>query len=242
MRAIGGGDINWDEELWRYFRPARFLSLLDTQTLYFASANQFADNFEGAVAVQMERGSVDPRYAEERGAEEAFRELKRLTKISCWHIAAYESDAMWKLYAEENKGIAIRTTPGRLKAALKPFRLQPQYGVEEFWVGPVKYVDLTKVRMKHTGMLDRFFHKHRAFEWEREFRVAISLRIAEEFGVQVPADGVAVEVDLGILIESIVIGSQTSPEERANLNEQIERAGFGGRLQVSSLLGFPRYT
>jgi hypothetical protein len=41
--------------------------------------------------------------------------------------AAYESPAMWKLYAGEHKGIAICTTPDRMRAAFKPFRLKPEY-------------------------------------------------------------------------------------------------------------------
>jgi putative SOS response-associated peptidase YedK len=53
--------------------------------------------------------------------------------------------------------------------------------------GPVEYVDLTQIRMKGAAMLDRFFYKHRAFEWEREFRLAISLRAAEEFGLRSPS-------------------------------------------------------
>lgn len=241
MREINDGSIEWDAELWKYFRVERFISTLETSHLYFASANQFPDIFEGAVAVQIDDAPADPRYEELEFTEKAFFELKRLTKISCWHRSAYESDAMWKLYAEDNKGIAICTTPERMRAAIKPFRLSPDYGVEDLWAGPVEYVDLTQVRMKASGMLNRFFFKHRAFEWEREFRLAISLRMAEEFGVRVPSDGIAVEVDLGVLIGRIVLGSTTSPAEREIVTEHVGRAGFADRLQRSTLLGRPRY-
>ena len=191
MRELECGVIIWDAALWKYLRPERFINTLETRTIYFASANQFDDDFEGAVAVQMDGKTEDPRYREMEDIEKAFFALKKLTKISCWHYADYESDAMWKLYAAENKGIAICTTPERMRAAFKPFRLKPDYGVENMWAAPVTYVDLTQVRMKHTGMLGRFFHKHRAFELEREFRLAISLRGAEEYGVQVPEDGIS---------------------------------------------------
>ena len=173
--------------------------------------------------------------------EKAFFALKKFTKISCWHCADYESDAMWKLYAAENKGIAICTTPERMRAAFKPFRLKPDYGVENMWAAPMTYVDLAQVRMKHTGMLDRFFHKHRAFELEREFRLAISLRGAEEYGVQVPEDGISVAVDLDLLVDRIVLGSITSPEFRDQIIGLVEYAGFGDRLERSTLLGHPRY-
>jgi len=241
VRAIGDGNIDWSETLWKYFRIDRFISILKSRTLYFASANQFVDVFEGAVAVQVDDGPVDPRYAEMESTEKAFFELKRLTKISCWHRAAYESDAMWKLYAGEHKGIAIVTTPERMRSAFKPFRLKAEYGAEELWAGPVEYVDLAKIRMRDTGMLDRFFYKHRAFEWEREFRLAISLRTAEEFGVKVPVDGILVEADLDALVDCIVLGSTISAEERLVVTHHVELAGLADRLRRSTLLGRPRY-
>jgi hypothetical protein len=114
---------------------------------------------------------------------------------------------MWKLYAGAHKGVAICTTPDRMQKAFKPFRLKPEYGIEDLWAGSVDYVDLTQVRMRGAGMLSRFFFKHRAFEWEREFRLAISVRTAEEFAVSVPPDGIFVEVDLKVLIDRIVLGS-----------------------------------
>lgn len=241
MRKIGDTAAEGNETLWKYFRFERFLSTLAESRLYFASANQFIDPFEGAVAVQLNVPPPDPRYAEMETVEHAFFQLKRLTKISCWHRADYESDAMWKLYAGEHKGIAICTTPDRMRAAFKPFRLKPHYGVEDLWAGPVQYVDLTQVRMRGVAMLDRFFFKHRAFEWEREYRLAISVRMAEEFGVGVPEHGILVDVDLPTLIERIVLGSTTTEAERATVAKHVAAAGLSDRLELSTLLGQPRY-
>ena len=241
LREIGDAPIDGNETLWKYFRLERFRSTLTESRLYFASASQFIDPFEGAVAVQLNVPPPDPRYAEMESVEHAFFQLKRLTKICCWHRAAYESDAMWKLYAGDHKGIAICTTPDRIRASFRPFRLKPEYGVEDLWGGPVQYVDLTKVRMRGVAMLDRFFFKHRAFEWEREYRLAISLRMAEEFGVQVPEHGILVDVDLSVLIERIVLGSTTTETERATVTQNVAAAGLSDRLELSTLLGQPRY-
>lgn len=241
MRKVGDIAIEGNETLWKYFRLERFLSTLAESQLYFASANQFIDPFEGAVAVQLNVPPPDPRYAEMESVEHAFFQLKRLTKISCWHRAAYESDAMWKLYAGEHKGIAICTTPDRMRDASKPFRLKPEYGVEDLWSGPVQYVDLTQIRMRGVSMLDRFFFKHRAFEWEREYRLAISVRMAEEFGVRVPEHGILVDVDLPTLIDRIVLGSTTTETERATVAQHVAAAGLSDRLELSTLLGEPRY-
>lgn len=83
VRTVGDIAVEGNETLWKYFRLERFLSTLAESRLYFASANQFIDPFEGAVAVQLNVPPPDPRYAEMESVERAFFQLKRLTKISC---------------------------------------------------------------------------------------------------------------------------------------------------------------
>jgi hypothetical protein len=241
MRSVWSNeDVPPDQPLWRYFRAERFVETVQSSVLYFPSARQFEDPFEGAVAVVPHDWPIDPRYGDLSEADQAFEELRRLTKISCWHRADFESDAMWKLYAASRKGVAVRTTAARLEAALQPFRLAPNYGEEvPFW-GAVRYVDLHAVRLR-AGMEQRFLFKHRAFEWEREFRVGISVRTAEEFGVQVPSDGIGIDFDLATLIESVFLGPALSGQELVVITDACAIAGISNRLVTSTLLGRPRY-
>jgi len=74
MREIVGGKNLGDEVLWKYFQTERFISTLSDNQIYFASANQFSDRFEGAVAVQMPPQEVDPRYSEMEMVEQALNE------------------------------------------------------------------------------------------------------------------------------------------------------------------------
>src|SRR5262249_21646242 len=113
------------------------------------------------------------------------RRFKRLYKAHCWHRASCESNAMWHLYAGQSKEVAIGSTPDRMRAAIKPFRLWPTSGIEDLWSGAVKYVDLMEVRLRSLRN-DRYFHKHGAFEWEREFRLLIALMEADEFAGKAP--------------------------------------------------------
>ncbi|HCG05791.1 MAG TPA: DUF2971 domain-containing protein [Desulfovibrio sp.] len=241
MRGIFQGKFDEDELLWRYFRLERFLSMLNEQRVYFASANEFCDPFEGAVEVCNDRGGSPVLDEYVAGIEDAFFQLKRLTKINCWHRASYESDAMWKLYAGEHKGVAICTRPNLLRESLRDFRLQPDYGVEELWGDAVLYVDLTQESLREKCMLERFFFKHKAFEWEKEFRLAISLRMAEENGVHVPKLGIFVEADISVLVEKIVIGSIVSENDVARIVEGANNVGLADRVEFSTLLWSPRY-
>jgi hypothetical protein len=240
VRSIWRDEVPADEPLWRYLRPEVFSAALQSGTLYFPSAREFEDPFEGALAVLPHDLPTDPRYAQLEGVDKAFEELRRLTKINCWHRAEYESNAMWRLYAASRKGVAI-TTAARLKAALQPFRLAPSYGEEVPLWGHVRYVDLHSERLR-LSMEERFFYKHRAFESEREFRVAISLRMAAEFGVQVPEHGIEVAFSPDMLIEFVYLGPNLFGVEREAVVDVCRVAGLGDRIRTSTLLGQPRYT
>lgn len=240
MREIYENSIDWDENLWRYFSTDRFLDLLDSATLYFAAAAQFQDPFEGSVAVISPEYKVDPRYEPMEGYEKAFYELKRLTKISCWHRANYESDAMWKLYALKRKGVAICTTPKKISESLAPYKIKPEYAEEQLYGGIIKYVDLASIRLK-SSMLETFYHKHMAFEWEKEFRLAISLRSAEEFGVSVPEKGIKIKIDPASLISRIILGPDLNEHDKIEIIRKAEDIGISGKVELSTLLYTPKY-
>lgn len=105
----------------------------------------------------------------------------------------------------------------------------------------MRYVDLLKKRLRDS-MLGRFWYKHMAFSWEREFRLAISLRTAEESGVSVPEAGIKVEFDVSGLIDRIFIGPLLPKEDVETVRDAARAAGLADRIRVSSMLGTPRYT
>jgi len=202
--------------------------------LYFAAANQFEDNFEGASMI------VGPNTKEIEYCQNftlinnAFKELQKLTKISCWHKSNHESHAMWKIYSQDNKGVAITTTPEKMRLAFKPYRIRPEYCEEDLIIGNVEYVDLTSEHIDDT-MLGDFFHKHLIYAYENEIRLVISLRIAEEFGVNVPKEGIFVQVDYQELIENVVLGPNLCTEDRMKIHQVCNKIGLDLKVQDSCL-------
>ena len=79
------------------------------------------------------------------------------------------------------------------------------------------------------------------FEWEKEFRLAISLRIAEEFGVRVPEKGIQVHVQLPELIDEIILGPELSETDKEKIISKIEDVGVKNKVQISTLLYTPKY-
>jgi hypothetical protein len=81
MRCIWTDDkIAAATPLWRYFKTDRLLESLDSRILHFPSVRQFADPFEGAVAVQPQDWPVDSRYSELDGVDPSFEQLRRLNE------------------------------------------------------------------------------------------------------------------------------------------------------------------
>ncbi|PVE23900.1 DUF2971 domain-containing protein [Microvirga sp. KLBC 81] len=212
-------------KLWRYFDLPKFQSLIERQALYFASAREFEDRFEGSIpqsqAIRLRESTPEIMVAH---SSKAFEELRRLTKISCWHMNEGESAAMWSLYVREKCGIAIRSTVDRLVSALQPYRIEPHYAEERVWVGPVRYIDYRTDHMQGGLGLGRFFHKRRSFAHEQEFRSVLQLDLAEEFGVRVPEKGVFVPVDMHRLCEAVHLAPETDKEFRHTVEALITHA------------------
>lgn len=241
--------INWNQKCWHYFKVDKFISSLMENHMYFAAANEFEDNFEGASTLHSidsvpyipdSLSSIPHISSMLNLAENAFRNLQELTKINCWHKADYESDAMWKLYAQERKGIAICTTPEKMRKAFKPFRLKPEYCIEEINIGNVQYIDLTDNHIDDT-MLNMYFYKHLVYLYENELRLVVSLRIASEFGVEVPKKGIFVQVDYNELIDEIIIGPNISNNDREKLYFTCKNLGLDSKLKDSCLTLKPRF-
>lgn len=75
---------------------AKFVSLIDAESLFFAYVDRFHDTHE--------RGIQDPPPF--RGA------------VSSWHLSEHESEAMWRLYSPREEAVAVQSTYARLRAAL----------------------------------------------------------------------------------------------------------------------------
>jgi hypothetical protein len=56
---------------------------------------------------------------EHQGFRELIIGLFKGYVVNCWHANEYESEAMWKLYGDSHRGVAIQTTVGKLQEALQ---------------------------------------------------------------------------------------------------------------------------
>ena len=254
---------NSSAKLWRYMDLSKFLSLLESRSLYFTRLDHFSDSFEGAIGSRKNESAWEKMQIELRSkwilaehksknmqlsdkeitnlAYESFEKYRRNIKewrmhnyVSCWHQSDFESEAMWQLYTRDNKqGIAIQTTFERLYQALS---LDPW---QEF--GMVKYINFDEYNngnsQKSFHSFDALWYKRESFAHEKEFRIII-----EDSSKGCLDWEKTVEVNLNMLIENVYI----SPEADLwfyELVKDIIRKRYNLRLDVkqSALNDLPFY-
>ncbi len=143
---------NNNAKIWRYMDFAKFVSLMDKKSLYFARADKLGDPFEGSYTkFNYERRRADITEDEEKQLSDIFNKIRYYTFINCWHLNEHESTAMWKLYSEINKGIAIQSTITKLKNSLNTD--------SDFFIKKVNYIDYDKEPIPEKSIISPFIYK-----------------------------------------------------------------------------------
>lgn len=194
--------LSEDKVLWRYLDAAKFLDLLHNKTLFFCRGDQFEDKFEGAFTKSIKH-AVDEAFRVnkiESSAGDFKKKLRERVFVNCWHASGNDSMAMWGLYGRSSESVAVTTTVGKLRDAIKDAKLN-----HEIYLTKVEYVkhwrDPSLVFKPYSNV---FAYKTVAYEYEKEVRVIIDCFHEE---VDHPA-GMSFGIDLNTLLRSIVL----SPE------------------------------
>lgn len=207
--------------LWRYMNLSKFISLVSSRELYFASAESFSktDPFEGAMGIAdnadswyewhinyfrdevlapLRENRTDGEYEQlvKSGVQEystLCENSRKHTFLNCWHMSEYESEAMWRLYSGgNNDAVAIQTTYKRLYESIDR---APNVNI-----GMVRYTDYAH---EIFGINNAYWCKRKSFDYEKEVR-AIIVDQDRENGVKVP-------VNVDVLIENLYV-SPYAPE------------------------------
>jgi hypothetical protein len=156
--------------IWRYLDLAKFVSLLQSGSLYFPRADLLGDPHECTVpektlAARRAHTAAPPREAWEHavGLDPPRVLVPRAVFVSCWNVSEYENAALWSVYG---KSIAIETTFGALRDSFASLD-------EPVHIGFVKYIDYDTDEFPPDNLLHAVVHKRRFFENERELRAVI---------------------------------------------------------------------
>jgi len=232
--------------VWRYINFSKLISLLSKRALFFSRLRYLEnDPWEGYYPKLQFTDNSYKQMAEElkwdlKNAESVSKTLiggieKRRNDfaVSCWTIDEHESDALWRIYAP-NQGVAIKSTVGRLKLAIRGFHGQ-------VYIGKINYLDYNKEIIKIDNGFWPTICKRMAFSYERELRLVTpeqKLNIPKlnisfpGFSDKAGDRGELAPVDVMGLVEKIVIG----PNERTWFLDAVKDTitKFGVAIPVAS--------
>ncbi len=230
-----------DAKLWRYIDLSKLVSLLATESLFFARADQLSDTWEGATTksgLDARRQNLERIPAQTTGQitglgvvmSDIFQKARKHTYLSCWHENQNESAAMWKLYVNKDEGVAVQTTFANLKATFAA------YCDQRIEISKVHY-DLP---YPPDNTLKRFFWKRPSFEHEHEVRAAIQdSRSFDE--ASLAEDGLLVPAVLDNLIEAVYLAPTSPRWFKKVVQSLLDRFGLLRRVHQSSLAEDPIY-
>lgn len=212
MTSLDSLNVDDSQVIWRYFDFPKLVHLLESSSLFFSRLDLLGDPFEGSVTnadlsalsqhwVAMSEDSGSPAGYYEQFHRERDSDPRHRLFVSCWHMNDVESVAMWRLYAGEMKGIAIKSTVGKIRTQL------PADGR----IRQVAYIDYG---VDHTLHLSPAYCKRKAFDYEREVRAVIP------FDADSPPAGIPVKINLNACIDEIRISPEL-PSWMASLIRQL---------------------
>lgn len=229
-----------DTKLWRYIDLAKFVSLLDTNTLWLARSDTFRDQGEGQFPKEM-RAAIENIYASFTDKDDPlindandFQEyLCKNAYVSCWHKNFDENMVMWQLYGQDSNSVAIQTTVGNLKANISK---KDSSGLG-FHLKSVEYSRAEDVK----GQLDYiapFFIKRPHFSFEQEVRILLSTYSAVSPNKDTPL-GQVVDLNVVEAIEKVLVHPDSqdwfvnvveSISAKYGLKASIEKGIYGNKI------------
>jgi hypothetical protein len=250
-----------DATIWRYIDFTKLVSLLDTESLFFARADTLSDAFEGSFS----RANVAARPNQYLDEPEmlwvmplAHRWFRLHTFINCWSLDEHESAALWRLYVPSQGGVAVKSTFGRLCECVASTSDEEESSKQAagICIGRVQYIDYDRDLIPEGSSLTQFIHKRRSFEFEKEVRAVLqaipvtdpregnwqNITVSEK-ELLYPSSpvGESVKVNLDVLIEAVHV-SPVAPARFSDLVHSVcARYGLRKPVIQSSLAGDPLY-
>jgi hypothetical protein len=260
--------------IWRYMDFTKFASLLQKNALFFRTVYALTkeDYFEGALSqagiihdqtffakflqsFSSEQGQEIRRMSLDAQASRA-KDHARHIAVNCWHMGDEESAAMWRLYAQSEQGIAIRSTFARLKDCFSkttfvPFINEGEKFPLRVYIGEVQYIDFDK-DFQSGDHLVHFTYKRKSFSHEHELRAIVHLsplqikptgrsielkRLAKDFQ---KLGGIYIDSDLNRLVEAVVLSPKTPRWQQELVGSLVEKYGFSFPIKGSVLDSYPK--
>lgn len=219
--------------IWRYMSFGKFQSLVEEKILYFCSIDTLKreDPYEGSYYASKFFNDIDSSEAKRVVGE--VNQCGPPMTVNCWYLSENESMAMWRIYAKDKKGVAIQSTVGRLKKALR-------INDEEILIGKIKYTD-DPIDDPANYTIDKFScitTKRKCFDFEKELRAFVWYA---DNNKRIQDGSLRLPVEVDVLIDRILLAPTSSDEMCSKVKKLLADHRVDIPIEVSSLLVNPKY-
>jgi hypothetical protein len=166
--------------------------------------------------------------------------IAKATVVNCWHASESESEAMWRLYAENGKAVAVETTLDVLKESIQK---RESSGVVHIY--PVKYLDFFDAGLQprdcvvegHLApLLKRISYRHECEVRAFIGRVAPNPRAGADVAFWKP-EPIRLPIDVKTLVKAIHISPYAGEPFPSSVARVCEAFGLeSGMVRPSQLL------
>lgn len=241
-------ELSHEVVLWRYMSLEKLINLIDTRALFLSPIAFFknSDPLEGHLPKKFHNeieshfqslATNRPKFPKsapkqmldfEKELEgtssrqiQFMREKARgRLSICCWYESQFESEAMWKLYGDNGKSIAIKTTVGSIKKAI-----ESRDNDKLVYLHRMRYLDFNDVGMTREELLaknervSKILLKRKEYEHEREVRLyhepdifdlLSPQAVLSDYWEKYTIKPYSINVDISELINSVVISPYVS--------------------------------
>lgn len=198
----------------RYMNLSKFINLLHSQTLWFASLDTFSDEYEGYAMLE-----------KEAKASAAFETFRTWSLVSCWNKFITESFPLWKIYLGGDKiGVGIVSTVGGVKNSI--ISKEEKERIEGF---QIEYVPID-YKEDITNHLILATIKYDFYSYEDE------IRFTYRYGNNPKIAGKAIKINTDILINQIIMSPYIPDWAIDSLRDLCSKYNIDPNLLKSSMV------
>ena len=229
-------ESEYDGHIYWIISHERFMKLFDRRKNTLVKPKEWEDTFENY--------TLKSKLKFPDGTEVTLDTHERLYG-QCW-TTSKASDAMWRIYSPDKKGIRIRTTVRKLLASLDMANVNT--AMTESCIGKVEYKPEAKIaaqaknaftkngQMTFGSLFRSLLVKRKAFNHEKEVRL-----LYLDWGYELPSEDIYdYEIDPHELVTQIMIDPRVSYDEFKTIKKDIKKAtGYRGDIKRSLLYRLP---
>jgi Protein of unknown function (DUF2971) len=249
MTIVSSGLIGFDESeqeqykdnnlvIHRIFPFDRFIDLVRNQWLALVRPTRWDDPYENPLNREIIEDST--------GRKLRLPHFEKNLFAQCWSLCS-ESDAMWRIYSDNKRGILVSASAQSL---LQLGKAQYEAPMEQVFLGKVIYH--TQAQLQEMLESKEFLrevlcasgyshasarvllHKRDSFKHEEEVRLIISRNVSE-----VPGDIARLEIPISDVVLRVTLDPRLTQEEFERSSYLISKAGYVGHIEQSQLYATP---